>query len=122
MQTGDLITVEGKAGRVTARVLELRAADDLPDLPVDCSDQARQILADEFRRVAIIGYRFGAERIPVMFVGLEDERGTWWDLHGHQLSITAANDAEHSPDWTPPQDETEDPQCPAPSTGDTPSN
>jgi hypothetical protein len=73
MKTGDLITVEGKAGRVTARVLELRAADDLPDLPVDCSGQARQILAYEFRRVAIIGYRFGVERIPVTFVARREK-------------------------------------------------
>ncbi len=60
----------------------------MPDLPVDVSDEARKILAEEFRSVAIVGYRFGPERIPVMFVALEDESGAWWDLHGHQLSIT----------------------------------
>jgi hypothetical protein len=109
MRTGDLITVEGKAGRVTARVLELRAAADMPDLPIDVSDEARKILADEYRRVAILAYRYGVERIPVMFVALEDESGAWCDLQGHALSITAATAAEEDP-------------CPAPSTDTTPLN
>jgi hypothetical protein len=159
MKTGDMITVEGKAGRVTARVLDVRAADELPDLPVDVSDAARKILADEFRNVAVIAYRLGVERIPVMFVALEDERGIWWDLRGHQLSISpvtaAAGDGSaaissavqdtgpgeqkraseraametcyrdhHAPPAAEKQqhhDATEEHQCPAPSTDNTPS-
>jgi len=159
MKTGDMITVEGKAGKVTAQVLDVRAADELPDLPVDVSDEARQILADEFRNVAVIAYRFGVERIPVMFVALEDEQGIWWDLKGHQLSITpaataiAATAADAATAATGPgegsrsapssgaametcyrdhpappaaekqqdHDATEETQCPAPSTENTPS-
>jgi hypothetical protein len=93
MRIDELITVEGKAGRVIARVLELRAANEIPDLPIDWSDETRKSLADDFRSVAVMGYRFGAERIPVMFVLLEDEQGTWWDLKGHQLSIVSAGPA-----------------------------
>jgi hypothetical protein len=153
MKTGEMITVEGKAGKVTAQVLDVRAADELPDLPVDVSDEARKILADEFRNVAVIAYRFGVERIPVMFVALEDEQGIWWDLRGHQLSITPATAADattaapgpgegsrsapssgaametcYRDHPAPPaaekqqhHDATEEHQCPAPSTDNTPS-
>jgi hypothetical protein len=110
MKTGDHITVEGKAGRVTARVLDVRAADEIGDLPVDLSPEARKAIADEFRNVAIIGYYCGVERIPLMFVAFEDEHGTWSDLNGHQLSITPANPA------TPTQEEE---RCPAHSTENT---
>lgn len=106
MKTGDRVTIIGKAGQVTAQVLDVRSTAELPDIPMIESEEARAILATEFQRVAIIGYHFGPERIPVMFVALEDARGAWCDLHGHALIIEAKKG--------------ENP-CPAPSPANTPS-
>jgi hypothetical protein len=102
MRIGDTITVIGTRGQVSAKVLELRSARDMPAIPfVDCSEQARAILSAEFLRVAVIGYEYGPQHVPVMFIALEDQRGTWWDLHGQAIIL------EETP-------------CPAPSTAKPP--
>ena len=105
MKTGDHISVHGRAGDVDdATILDIRSVEELPDLPLVDGPAARAILLEGcFRRAATIGYTFNdnGEKVPVMFVALEDAEGLWWDLHGHNLQIDPIGENE---------------QCPAPST------
>jgi len=95
MKNGDLVTVSGRAGTVAAVIIDVRAVDDLPDvdeLPLAYSHAVRAwLIADCFRRVAVIGYDFcdNGRTVPVMFTAFEDRAGLWWDLQGHNLQIDA---------------------------------
>lgn len=100
--TGDVVTIEGKAGKVDhAEVVDARDTSEMPVLSglEDLSDQARQILAEEFARVAVIEYDYqtDVEQVPVLFVALQDFNGVWWDLKGHPLTIVKTEEhARHA--------------------------
>ncbi len=90
-QTGDLVTIEGKAGKVDrAEVADVREASEMPDLPIPESDLARQFIAEDFQRVAVIDYDYHDtywSTVRVRFVTLQDFNGVWWDAQGHPLTI-----------------------------------
>jgi hypothetical protein len=96
MKSGDLVTVSARAGTVAAVVLDVRCIEDLPDLPcVDAAAARAILLADAFRRAAIIGYEYvdDCRKIPLMFVALEDGAGLWWDLKGNNLQLDPRKDS-----------------------------
>jgi hypothetical protein len=95
--TGDIVSIEGKAGKIPhAEVADVRDTGEMPILSglEDLSEQACQILAEEFARVAVIDYDYQTDvnQIPVRFVALQDFNGVWWDLKGHPLTIVKAQE------------------------------
>jgi hypothetical protein len=110
MKTGDNVSVHGRAGDVDdATILDIRPIEDLPDVVplIDVRIVRALLIGDNFRRAAVIAYNFldNGETVRVMFVALEDGRGSWWDLRGHNLQINEKGDND---------------KCPAPSTASTP--
>lgn len=91
IHTGDLVTIEGKAGKVEhAEVVDVRDARDMPSLPIPESDLARQFILEDYLRVAAIDYlwlRREGHSLWVRMVALQDFKGVWWDVQGHAITI-----------------------------------
>lgn len=88
MTIGGRVKISGRSGEVDGEVLEVRAVDDLPDLPGFRfrSGAVREMLRTSCRRVAWLGYHYDADNFLV-FVALEDFAGEWWDMQGNCISL-----------------------------------
>lgn len=91
--TGDRVRVSAAVGTVDAVIVESRSTEDLPDLPMIESSEARELLRAEFSRVAFVQYDWRGR--AVMFVALQDGvTGCWFDLKGQKIEIALSEPAQ----------------------------
>ncbi len=87
MNPGDRVRISGAAGSVDGEVMSVASPWELPDLPELEAGPARTVLLEwAIVRVAMISHYYDDQ--PVMFAALQTETGTWFDLHGQELSIS----------------------------------
>jgi len=89
---GDLVSIDGQAGRVPiATCFELCALEDLPVGIPYARLVLRWLNEDGFTHIALLSHPFrerSGREITVTFVALLDRAGRWTDQNGQRLTIT----------------------------------